>query len=378
MVKIVHIITGLKVGGAQTMLYNLVSRLDSPEANHEVVSLGQVGPLGERMQHAGIPVYALGMRSGCPDPLRVMKLARWLRIKQPDVILTWLYHADVVGGVANKMAGNFPLAWNVRRSTLDRATLKRSTFLLGRICCRLSHVLPHRILCCSQAGMDEHRRSGYDATKMKIIPNGFDLEVFRPDESARDALRSELGIPSDAILIGMMGRFHPMKDHNTLILAAGLLGHKRPDVHFVCAGAEMTRQNSELSRRLRTAGLCDNFHLLGPRDDIAALTAGLDIATLSSRSGEGFPNVIGEAMACSVPCVVTDVGDAGYIVGKTGIVVPPQSPVALKDGWGKLLALSPEERRSLGTQARQRIQADFSLDTVARRYEQFFSEMVRT
>lgn len=375
--KIVHIITGLTVGGAENMLCKLVTRLNNPDVTHEVVSLSQIGPLGEKMLRAGIPVFALGMRSGRPDPLAVVRLAHRLRESRPDLILTWLYHADLVGGIANKMAGDFPLVWNIRRSYMDRATLKRSTYWLGRLCCRLSYYLPGRILCCSQAGLEEHLRLGYDTTKMEIIPNGFDTETFRPDASARKAVRDELDLPENTLLIGMMGRFHAMKDHRNLIQAAALLHLTRPDVHFVCAGADVNWQNTELLRWIRAADLCANFHLLGPRTDIPALTAGLDIATLSSQYGEGFPNVIGEAMACGVPCVVTNVGDAAYIVGETGFIVPPRSPVALRSGWERALALSPECRRDLGAQARQRVQTEFSLDMVICRYEQFFREMGR-
>jgi len=377
MLKVVHIITGLKVGGAENMLCKLVTRLHDAEITHEVVSLGEVGPIGERIQQAGIPVYALGMQPNHPDPSPVLQLARWLRKSQPDVILTWLYHADLVGGIANKLAGNFPLAWNVRRSYMDKATLKPSTFLLGRLCCRLSHVLPQRILCCSYAGMEEHVRLGYNALKMEMIPNGFDTEVFRPDATARTVIRQELGLSEETILIGMLGRFHPMKDHFNLIQAAALLHRTRPDVHFVCAGANMNRENAELSDWLRATDLCDHFHLLGPRTDIPNITASLDIATLSSRSGEGFPNVVGEAMACGIPCVVTDVGDSGYIVGETGIVVPPRSPVALKSAWRRMLALSPRARLDLGAQARHRIKSEFSLDKIVCQYEQFFKEMAQ-
>ncbi len=377
MIKVVHIITGLKVGGAENTLCKLVTHLQDKQIIHEVVSLGDVGPLGERIQQAGISVHALGMQPNRPDPRPVLQLARGLRKSQPDVILTWLYHADIIGSAANKLAGNFPLAWNVRRSYMDRATLKPSTFLLGRLCCRLSHVLPQRILCCSHAGMEEHIRLGYNSTKMEVIPNGFDTEVFRPDPMARRTIRRELGLPEETMLIGMLGRFHPMKDHYNLIQAAALLRTTRPDVHFVCAGAKMNAENTELSEWICAADLCDNFHLLGPRTDVPVLTASLDLATLSSRSGEGFPNVIGEAMACGVPCVVTDVGDSRYIVGETGIAVPPRSPTALQSAWSRMLALSPNDRHHLGVMARQRIQSEFSLDSIVRQYVNFLKEMAK-
>ncbi len=373
--KVVHIITSLTVGGAENMLCKLVTRMNRSEFDPMVVSLGEIGPLGERIQQAGIPVHALGMRAGIPDPSAILRLARWLRGARPDVVQTWLYHADFVGSIANRIAGKAPLAWNIRHSHLDPATIKRSTLMLGKLLQRMSARYPQKILCCSKAGMDEHLRLGYPASKMEIIPNGFDLTAFQPDHSAREAIRGALGLPADAPLIGMVGRFHPMKDHRNLARAAGLLAHDRPDVHFMLAGEGLTNANTELIRWLEKAGMRDRFHLLGARTDMPILNAALDIATLSSAYGEGFPNVVGEAMACGVPCVVTDVGDSAYIVGEAGSVVSPRSPGDLCEAWRSMLALPADQKQALGQAARRRVETEFSLDVVVNRYESCYREM---
>ncbi len=375
MIKVVHIITGLSVGGAENMLFKLVSRMDRSAFAPEVISLSSIGPMGEKMIEAGIPVRALNMRPGLPNPVLALRLAWWLRQSHPQVVQTWLHHADLLGGIATRLAGHIPLAWNIRHSNLDPATIKRQTILIGRACARLSHSLPQRIVCCSEAGREEHVRLGYAANKLLVIPNGFDLSAYHPSEAARSAIRGELGIAADASLIGLIGRFHPMKDHATFVQAAALLHSRRPDVHFLCCGEDVTWQNEVLAGAIRQANLCDRFHLLGQRRDIPQIAAALSLNTLCSLYGEGFPNVIGEAMACGVPCVVTDVGDSVYIIGETGCVVPMRDPEALSKAWTDLLSRPAEEVKRNALAARERVETHFALDAVVGRYQKLYKDM---
>jgi glycosyltransferase involved in cell wall biosynthesis len=375
MIKVIHIITGLSVGGAENMLFKLVSNMDRTEFAPEVISLSGIGPIGEKMRAQGIPVRALNMRPGMPNPALALRLAGWIRKSRPQVVQTWLHHADLIGGLATRLAGRTPLAWNIRHSNLDPATIKRQTILIGRACAKLSHTLPQRIVCCSEAGREEHARLGYAADKLLVIPNGFDLTAYHPSETARAAIRAELGMPTDAPLIGLIGRFHPMKDHATFVQAAALLHALRPEVHFVCCGEDITWQNDVLADAIKRVDLCDRFHLLGQRRDIPQIAAALTIGTLCSLYGEGFPNVIGEAMACGVPCVVTDVGDSVYIIGKTGRVVPLRSPEALCAAWQEILDLSPEAAQRSALAARARVEAHFALGTVVGRYQKLYKDM---
>jgi glycosyltransferase involved in cell wall biosynthesis len=376
MMKILHLIAGLNTGGAEMMLYKMLSSQDRASFNPEVVSLTDIGPIGERILKLGITIRCLGMKRGIPNPLAVLKLATWLRHSKPAVIQTWMYHADLVGGIAAKWAGGIPLAWGIRHSNLESGSNKWSTILTAKICARSSRWLPAKIVCCSEVSRQVHAGIGYAPEKMVVIPNGFDLDTFRPDHGARITVRRELGIQNEAPLIGLVGRFDPQKDYHNFIMAAARISASHPDPHFLLCGDCIDAQNAELTRWIAEAGLSERFHLLGRRVDIPRLTAALDIAASSSAFGEGFPNVIGEAMACGVPCVATDVGDSARIIGDTGRVVPTRNPDAFAMALSKLLNLSPQARMELGQQARQRIKEKYSLAHITKQYEALYTEVV--
>jgi glycosyltransferase involved in cell wall biosynthesis len=243
-----------------------------------------------------------------------------------------------------------------------------------KACIRLSG-WPAAVVVNSSAGQSFHEQLGYHPRRWVYIPNGIDTDQFRPDLSARAALRDELGLASDTLLIGLIARFDPMKDHENFILASGLLAAKEPDVHFVLAGNEVDSLNPIFGNYLERNELRGRLHLLGQREDMPNLMAALDIATLSSY-GEGFPNTIAEAMSCGTPCVVTDTGDSAYLVEKTGIVVAPKDPQALAEGWQQMIALGTEGRKALGAAARRRIQLNFQQDEITRQYERLYESLM--
>ncbi|NEP28701.1 glycosyltransferase, partial [Moorena sp. SIO3I6] len=213
---------------------------------------------------------------------------------------------------------------------------------------------------------------GYSSQNSCVIPNGFDTSLFKPSLEARAAFRSELGLSEQSILIGLIGRYHPMKDHPNFIRAASLLVKEFPDVHFIMVGTEVDQDNNFLSSLIQDLGLSNHIHLLGERSDIPRLTAALDINTLASAYGEAFPLVIGEAMSSGVPCVVTDVGDSAWIVGNTGRVVPPRNSEALARAWKELILMGNEGRKVLGKAARSRIIDSFSINSVVAQYESLY------
>ena len=376
-ISVLSLITTVGAGGAEMMLYKLLSRLDRTKFRAQVIALVDVGsnPISEKIHKLGIPIRYLGMHPGRPNPASMVRLIRWLRQDPPDLIQTWMYHSDLVGGLAARLAGGIPVVWGIRQSNLDPEASSRLTFLTMKTCALLSRWLPDRIICCSEASRQVHTALGYAAEKMVVIPNGFDLETCRPDSVARESVRKELQIPEDAPVIGLVGRFHPQKDHRTFVQAARLLHHDRPDVCFVLCGADVSWENHDLARWIEEAGIRKRAYLLGERDDVPRLTAAFDIASSSSSFGEGFPNVIGEAMSCRVPCVVTDVGDSARIVGQTGMVVPPRNPAALAEAWCKMVDLGREGRSQLGMAARQRIKEQFDLPQIVAQYECLFQEV---
>ena len=371
--RVCHVINNLDVGGAEMMLYKLLSRLDRARFDGRVVSLIQPGPVGAKMEALGIPVATCGMRRGWPDPISFARLCRHLRRIQPDVVQTWLFHADLLGGLAAKLAvPRTPVVWNIRQSSLEVGVDKRTTFWTAKMCARLSSRIPARVIVNSQASRTINQSFGYAAGKFAVIPNGFDTDLYCPSPAARLAIRAELGLPADTSLIGIIGRYHPHKDHGTFLQAARLVAGTRSGTHFLLCGPGLEASNRDLQQRIADCHLDPAYlHLLGSRDDMPRVQASLDVAVSSSLT-EGFPNAIGEAMACGVPCVVTDTGGSPEVVGDTGRIVPRQDPQALAAACSELLRLSESERQQLGARARRLVEQKFSLDRVTRQYEELW------
>ncbi|MEZ5653238.1 MAG: glycosyltransferase [Burkholderiaceae bacterium] len=374
--RVAFIINDLDLGGAERMLLKVSSRL-SPAIRPIVLSLARNGKLNEEFEAAGIPVTDLAISGIGSLPGGLWRGWKALRRFRPEVCNTWMYHADLIGGLLARAAGTKAVAWNIRNSNLDPSRSSLATRVLVRVNAMLSRRLPARIICCAQVAQRVHVEIGYDGSRFVHVPNGFDTDAFRPDAEARVAIRRELGIANDVPLIGLVARWHAQKDHRNFVRAATLLRHDFPQAHFMLVGQGCDSDNEILARWLSTDALTDHFHLLGPRTDIARLTAALDIATSSSASGEAFPNTLGEAMACGIPCVTTDVGDSGAVIGDTGYLVPAHDSHALANAWKAVLLLPTDERAKLGLAARERVEMHFDLNSIARTYESLFFELAR-
>jgi glycosyltransferase involved in cell wall biosynthesis len=374
--KILHVITDLNMGGAEMVLSRLLASQAQREFSSWVVSLTSVGPIGERIASLGIPVSALGIRPGFPSPKLVTGLIELVQTWKPDLIQSWMYHADLSAGLAARWVGNPPVVWGLHHTVANRKSLKPTTYAVARLNAWLSHHLPARVVCCAEATRRTHIGIGYDSAKMITIPNGIDTVVFRPDPAARHDVRAELSLNDNAPLVGLCARFDPQKDHENFVKATGVLHARRPDVHFLLWGQGVDSDNTSLKRWIQTAGVEDVAHLLGLRQDTSRLMAALDVSGLSSAYGEAFPLVVGEAMACEVPCVVTDVGDSSMLVGETGKVVPACNPVALAKAWESLLTRPQNERKQLGLQARRRIEEHYSLGKMTSAYSQLYRDII--
>lgn len=369
------IITGLSTGGAEHMLLRLLQSLDRDRFQPVVISLTTRGEIGARIEALGIKVQALGMLPSVFHLFKFLQMVRLLRQSQPDVVHTWMYHADLLGGLAARLAGIRGVAWCIRHSNLDPAQNKRSTLWVMKACSVLSGWLPRKILVCSERARSIHVAAGYRADKMVLIPNGFDLERFCPDPAARGAVRAELGLAPDTPLVGLIARTDPQKNHTGFLEAAARVLAALPQVHFVLAGTGIDTLNQSLMASIDRLGLRSHCHLLGRRDDMPRLMAALDVLA-SSSFGEAFPNVLGEAMACGVPCVVTDVGDSAEIVGETGRVVASGDMVGLADHLVELLQWPAGQRAQLGERARERVQLRYAIVDIARRYEAFYQQLL--
>lgn len=373
--KVVHVITATEIAGAQTMLESVLERL-SPEFDCHVISLAPLGPIGERIAARGHPIESLDMRRGVPSVAALVRLVRRLRELRPDVVHTWLYHADLLGGIAARLARVGRVAWGLHNSTLEPAAVRARTRAVVRACALVSHRVPDRILCCSEVARAVHVECGYPAERFAIVPNGLDVDRFRPDPIARQRVRVELGFGADTRLVGLVARWNPQKNHAGFLQAAAEVRRRQPATRFVLAGTGVDEGNAELVALVTSHGLGDAVRLLGPRQDTPRLIAALDVLASASGYGEAFPVVLGEAMACGVPCVATDVGDSAFVIGGTGRVVSPGDMDGLAAAIDELLALPAAERAALSRRARERIVSRFAIDGVARQYEAFYRGLV--
>jgi glycosyltransferase involved in cell wall biosynthesis len=367
---VAHVITDLDCGGAETMLYKIVTATRAHGLTHSIASLIGGGVFASMLTSDGIPVTSMGMHPGKPDLRAVPRLIRWLRREQPDVVQSWMYHADLLAGMAALAAGRMPVVWGIRQADVDPRTAKTLTRWTRSTCARLSGVLADRVVCCAESARRSHAGIGYRADRMIVIPNGFDLARFVRDTDAGARIRHELSIPDDAPVVGLIARFHPDKDHANFLAAARMVA-RATRATFVLAGDGVESSNAALVAEI---GDLRNIRLLGRRSDVTSLLSGMDIMALSSRS-EAFPNVLGEAMSCGVPCVATDCGDSREIIGATGRVVPPGDPAALADAILELLALAPSERAALGVAATARVRERYDLRVVARQYADLYREV---
>jgi glycosyltransferase involved in cell wall biosynthesis len=356
------------------MLARLVSLHAESAFDHKVICLTDEGPTAEIVRASGVSVWNLAMERGIPNPLAVRRLANRIRSEQAAVVQSWLYHADLVGGIAARLA-RVPVAWGVHQSTLDPETTPRSLKLTVQACARLSGRVPAAIVLCAEASRTAHIAHGYSDRHMTVIPNGFDVSLFAPDAAARAEIRTELGVAGQQQLIGIAGRFVPLKNHELFVRAVGQVARSHQDARFVMIGEGLDDANPQLATWIGDADLGNRIQLLGRRPDMHRILSALDLYVHTSRT-EAFPLVIGEAMATGVPCIATDVGDSAFVIGETGSVVPSENLDALATAINAFLDKPQSERASMGANARARMVSDFDIHTIARRYDDLWMQLI--
>jgi glycosyltransferase involved in cell wall biosynthesis len=369
--KIMHLITTLHTGGSEMQLAKLLSSTNHARFKHCVVSLVNEGVVGKMIRNHDIAVYSLGMKRGLPSPAAVWKLWKLVRCERPVILQTWLYHADLLGLLVGKLARVPVLVWNVRCSLVDMRQYSILSRVVLKVLCLLSF-LPDVVVANSKTGRQHHIELGYSPRRFEIISNGIDTERFHPDRDARQWLRDELHLPASAITIGLIARYDPMKDHSTFLAAAAEVHRKYPNAYFILCGKDVDARNKNLLGSITDLELLPHVRLMGIREDVHRITAAFDIACSSSCFGEGFCNAIGEAMACGVPCVATDIGDARDIVGDTGTIVPPGDVRAFANALIDFISLGPKGRTTIGLEARTRIVHHFDVTAMAARYEHLY------
>lgn len=367
--KVVHIITGLDDGGAEGVLTRLC--MHSKSVQHVVISLMDGGKYGPLLAQSGVAVHCLGMNPGKPSIIRFFRLIRLIRAEMPDVVQTWMYHSDLLGGIAARLAGVHRVFWGVRMSRLEQGKSSRLTLWIARLCGLLSRWVPEKIICCANKAVSVHSELGYQSDKLVMIPNGYDLSRFKRDPAMGNGVRRELGLGSSVFVMGMVGRFDPLKDHFNLLNALTKVVESELDFKCLLVGKGLRADNAALSARIVELGLQDRVLLVGQRPDIPAIMNALDLHVLSSCS-EGFPNVIAEAMACGTPCISTNVGDALDILGDERTSCPAKDSTALAE---LIITMAHEWRRNPAEwQMRKslnarRIREHYSIESMVSDYE---------
>ncbi len=371
--RIVHVITELATGGAERTLYRLISGTNGEAIENSVVSLTDEGEIGPLLRASRVPVQCLGMRRGVPAPRALFRLHAILERDRPAILQTWLYHADLMGLMTARFAPVGRLIWNIRCSDMDMRHYSFISRATRRVLALMSRI-PDAVIVNSHAGLATHRRLGYSPRRWELIPNGIDLELFVRDKEGARALRDELAIPVSAPVIGTVGRFDPMKDYGTFLAAAAMVRMEKPSLRILMAGKGMQTDNDALTRLISNAGLSGIAMLVGERKDIPRVLSALDVYCLSSAFGEGFPNALAEAMACEVPVVTTNVGDASWITGIAGVPAGDYASFAAR--VADLLNLSPAAREAYGAAQRGRIQEEFGLPRMIAAYESLYGDLV--
>lgn len=370
--RVCHVITGLNRGGAEHVLFRLLSQMPDA-ADIMVVSLTGGGIFQDRLEGLGIRVECLGFTPGLPSPGRWWRLVKLLKQWQPAVVQTWMYHADLAGGLAAKYAG-IPVCWGIRNSVFSTGMRSLSTRLVVHFCAAISRWVPTRVVSCSEKAASIHQSLGYSAP-FDIVPNGLDVESWRPQPQLRCVVRSELALADSDFVFAHAGRADPLKDHAGLARAFNEVLASRPNARLLLCGQGLQHGNPYFEGLPFTRAARAAVVAMGPRDDLQRLWQASDCFVLSSI-GEAFPNVVAEAMACALPCVVSDVGDAAMIVGETGVVVPPSDQAALADAMLSLCNMPHAERDSLGIAARQRVLNRFTLNKMVAGYERTWAKVI--
>lgn len=369
--KAVHIITGLNDGGAEALLYRFCENTVG-EVDNIVVSFLGCGKYGAHLEELRVKCFFLEMNSIWKILQSFARLIRIIRREKPDVVQTWMFHADFLGGIAARLAGVKNVVWGVHNTTLIYGKSKLTTLLLARLNAALSYIIPMSIVYCADSARRVQEGIGFCKRKGVVIYNGYDCIKFAPDEEAGITVRQELGLDPNQLVIGSVGRFDPQKDYFNLIDAVALLKSELDhDFKVALVGSNLDEANNELVSYIASKELERNFVLVGRRQDIHSVLNAFDMFVLPSAYGEAFPNVLNEAMATGVPCIATNVGDSAMIIDTCGWVVPAQSSSALKEGI--LNAVAEYVAMDMSWDARKRkcsarIVDNFSFDRMVSEY----------
>jgi len=372
-IKILHCITDLSPDGAQRALLRLLQQMNKDRFDNYILALKSGGSLQPAFEKLNVPIVNVSDRAGIPSLRTFSNLIRAIRSIQPNILQGWMYHGNLAAAVGKICAfSSATLCWNIRRCLYD----EKSDKLLTRIVINIGGLIsrfPRKIIYCVEKSADHHESIGYSQLPRIVIPNGFDTHRFRKQRGAGETIRKEIGISAEHFVVGIIGRYHPQKDYPTFLEAAKHVILDRQDVRFVMVGRGIDRSNVELAALIRDLQLEPFVHLLGERQDVPEVLSAIDIFC-SSSANEGFANVVGEAMSCQVPCVVTDAGASRELVQGLGEVLERGNAAALATGIVSMLSLGKEGLAERGILGRDRIIQHYSLKGMISAYQRLYSD----
>jgi glycosyltransferase involved in cell wall biosynthesis len=362
MKKVLFFIRSLNAGGSERQL--VITSKGLAERGYEVVVLTfySGGKFFDELSNTKVRLLSLNKKGRWDLIFFFYRLISILKNEIPDVVYSYLGVANIFSVLMRPFVPHAQVFWGVRTSNMYLERYDWAARLTYWLECRLAR-FADCIVTNSFAGRKYAVAHGFPEQKIVVIANGIDTEYFCPDESARDRVRKIWGIGENEKLIGLIARIDPIKGHPTFLEAAKLIRLKSPNIRFVCVGRGEAEYENTMRRLATKMGLDDVLIWVGECSNMVEAYNALDIASCSSY-GEGFPNMVGEAMSCRVPCQVTDVGDSVLIVGQTGFVVPPNDSAALCSAWRKMLLLNGKDLQSKSISARERVISQFSITSL--------------
>ena len=368
-IKILHIISGLNLGGAENNLFKICTLTNNQLLQHHVISLTDFGFYGNKLKLHNIKVYSLGFKKSLFDIFKFFKLMHLIYKISPNIVQTWMYHSDIIGSIATKIISRAPIIWNVRHGKYDN---KLSSRIIIFVCSFFSKIFPKAIISCAQSAINIHKHYGYDKSKFVLIENGFDLDYFSKKNNL--IYKKNLGIPINSFVVSYPARFHPQKNHEMFLSAAENILNTIPNVFFILCGRDIGSNNQLLTKLISKYKLRKRVLLLGEVSNIKSIYNISDLTCLTSSEGEAFPNIVAESMACEVLCISTPVGDAPIIINDDKYLIDFNDADGLANSIINFLKLTNTEKIKIGKKCRSNILRRYQIDKIINKYNSLYKQ----